>query len=53
MRRPASVDEAAIIAATAEVSAHQPSGNDAFSTLQPAWTAPDSARSAAPTGYSE
>ena len=44
---------AATIAAIAPVSAHVPSGYDTFSTLHPAYTAPEAVRTAAPTGKSE
>ncbi len=49
MRRP----PAATMAAMALASAQVPSGNAAFSTLQPVWMRPASSRSAAPTRYSE
>jgi hypothetical protein len=39
--------------AIAEVSAHQPSGKLAFSTLQPAYISPFAVRIAAPTGKCE
>ena len=44
-----SVSPAETIAPIATASAQVPSGNEAFSTLQPAYTAPERARTAAPT----